>query len=76
MLALMQIIEHDNDNDSDGDGDGGSEKREDKVLWFFGIEPYGMELAREPHIVRLADGHRDAYYVLLDTERGVITWGS
>ncbi|KAF2456015.1 hypothetical protein BDY21DRAFT_347701 [Lineolata rhizophorae] len=37
------------------------------------VDPYESEVP--PHVVSLARGLRDAYYVMLDTERGVIYWG-
>jgi hypothetical protein len=38
------------------------------------VEPNGLELPA--HVICLAQGARDAYFVLVDTERGVIVWGN
>ncbi|KAF2191866.1 hypothetical protein K469DRAFT_695966 [Zopfia rhizophila CBS 207.26] len=37
-------------------------------------EPVNAKLP--PHVVCLAQGARDAYFVLLDTKRGIIIWGN
>lgn len=35
-----------------------------------------IDMDLPPHVICLANGNRDSYYILIDTERGVAIWGN